>query len=62
VQALNEKKRESLHISFAAAEADRTAHCDGDGDGDADDDGNGDGDAVSCVLEMQERTKGLFRR
>ena len=50
LEALNERKREGLQTLTTGAEAD-------DGAG-----AEADGDAVPCVIEMQQRTKGLFRR
>ncbi len=46
LQALNEKKRESLHASMTDIAADTDS----------------DADAEPYLLEMQQRTKGLFRR
>jgi hypothetical protein len=46
LQALNEKKRESLLVPMPDIASDADA----------------DADAEPCVLEMQQRTKGLFRR
>ena len=50
LEALNERKREGLQTLTAGAEAD-------DGAGAA-----ADGYGVPRMLEMQQRTKGLFRR
>jgi hypothetical protein len=48
LQALNEKKRESLLVPMPDIASDAAA--------------DADADAEPCVLEMQQRTKGLFRR
>ena len=52
LQALNEKKRESLLVPMPDIAPDAAAAADADADPDAE----------PCVLEMQQRTKGLFRR
>ena len=52
LQALNEKKRESLLVPMPDIAPDAAAAADADTDADAE----------PCVLEMQQRTKGLFRR
>jgi hypothetical protein len=60
LEALNERKREGLQTLTAGAEAD-----DGAGAAAEADDGAGaaaDGYGVPRMLEMQQRTKGLFRR
>ncbi len=48
LQTLNERKRESLHMSFNGTEDHAAA--------------DEDEDDVPCILEMQQRTNGLFRR
>ena len=54
LHALNEKKRESLLVPMPDIAPDAAAAAAADADADA--------DAEPCVLEMQQRTKGLFRR